>query len=274
MSLRNWVKSCVPPAVLARLRAIRARFAPPHPIQAFVYSDAREVREDIARKYGEVGDMLTYFAGHDVGVVHKWHHYIPLYERYFAPYRGRPVRLLEIGVSKGGSLWMWRRYFGPDAVIYGIDIDPACAAYDGVAGQVRIGSQVDVAFLHRVVDEMGGVDIVLDDGSHLMEHLPVTLEALFGRLSDGGLYMVEDLHTAYWREYGGGYGSRRNFFRYVDGIIADMHRWYHRHKLVHPAVSARCTGIHIHDSMVILEKGPVYPPVSSQVGTEAPASPN
>lgn len=266
MSLQARVKPFIPTFLLPLLRRARDRIYGRRSGYEFGSEDLDQIREDISRKYAYSGDVLNFFVGNDIGIVHKWHHYIPLYERYFAPFRGGPVRFLEIGVSKGGSLQMWRTYFGADAIIYGIDIDPNCLAYDGVAGQVRIGSQDDVAFLNRVVDEMGGVDIVLDDGSHQMKHLPVTLEALFGRLHSGGIYVIEDLHTAYWRDYGGGYRGRRNFFRYVGEVIADMHRWYHRHSLRHPAVSEGCSGIHVHDSMVIFEKGPVFPPVMSQVG--------
>ena len=99
-------------------------------------------------------------------MVHKWHHYLPIYEKYFSPYRDVAPKFLEIGVSKGGSLALWRKYFGSKATIFGIDRDLACQALDGENGQVRIGSQDDPDFLKNVVSEMGGVDIILDDGSH------------------------------------------------------------------------------------------------------------
>jgi hypothetical protein len=95
-----------------------------------------------------------------------------LYDRYFSPFRGRKTRFLEIGVNKGGSLQLWRKYFGDDAIIFGININPDCEKLNGLAGQVRIGSQIDRPFLESVIKEMGGVDIVLDDGSHHMQHIP------------------------------------------------------------------------------------------------------
>lgn len=269
MSVRAKIRPFIPDVVLQWKRRI---FPPDVLFGNFSYQGSEHPHADIAHKYSYNGEMLSCFSGDEDSIVHKWHHYIPLYDRYFAPFRGGRVRFLEIGVSMGGSLQMWRKYFGTDAVIYGIDINPACSRFDGVAGQVRIGSQDDPAFLHRVIDEMGGVDIVLDDGSHEMRHIPVTLETLFGRLSDGGIYMIEDLHTAYWRRYGGGYHAKRNFFRYLGEVIADLHRWYHRQGVVHPSVSAQCTGLHVHDSMVILEKGPVYPPVWSKIGMREAAA--
>ena len=237
-----------------------ATFQPPAPL------GLREgIVADVAAKYGPVGDLAPLFARHRGEGVDKWHHYLPLYERYLGPWRGRPLRFLEIGVFKGGSLEMWRKYFGPEAVIYGIDIDPTCARFDGRDGQVRIGSQDDRAFLGRVIDEMGGVDVVLDDGSHVMAHLRATLAALFPRLSQGGTYIVEDLHTAYWPQYGGGTGPE-NFYSTVRAMIDDMHHWYHDGAFAHPATAGQVTGIHIHDSMVVLEKGTPYRPVRSIVG--------
>jgi Methyltransferase domain len=220
---------------------------------------------DVAAKFGAASDIARLFAEHRGEGVDKWHHYLPLYERYLGPLRGRPLRFLEIGVFKGGSLEMWRKYFGPEAMIYGIDIDPTCARFDGRDGRVRIGSQADPEFLAKVVDEMGGVDVVLDDGSHVMAHIRASLAALFPRLSPGGTYIIEDLHTAYWPQYGGGMGPE-NFYGTVRAMVDDMHGWYHEAGVAHPATAGQVTGIHVHDSMVVLEKGTAHRPVRSFVG--------
>ena len=161
---------------------------------------------------------------------------------------------------------MWREYFGTNAVIFGIDIDPACAKISGVDAQIRIGSQDDPVFLKSVIDEMGGIDIVLDDGSHRMRHISESLKHLFPKLEDGGLYVIEDLHTAYWRSYQGGYYSKRNFFRTVGQLIDDMHSWYHRIGKKLPLVSGCLIGIHIYDSIVVLDKGTVQTPTHSRIG--------
>jgi hypothetical protein len=235
-------------------------------IESYAFEHGTDVRSHLRENYKYSGRLGEIFTGNKGNVVHKWHHYIPIYDRYFQPYVGKPVRFLEIGVSKGGSLQMWRDYFGEHAIIFGIDIDPACAKFDGQAGKVRIGSQTDETFLSRVIAEMGGVDVILDDGSHMMKHIPVTLKALFPQLAQGGLYMIEDLHTSYWIRFGGGYYHKRNFFHAVGQIVADMHHWYHRRNLRWPEVSRDCTAIHIHDSIVVLEKAKSFPPVHSQVG--------
>ncbi len=223
-----------------------------------------DIARDIRDKYGFDGDLSGLFAGHEGPEVHKWHHYIPLYDRYLSHWRGRPVRFLEIGVAKGGSLNMWRRYLGRDAVIFGIAVDPSCAAFDGQAGAVRIGSQDDPDLLMSVVDEMGGVDVVLDDGSHEMDHIRASLAALFPRLPKGGLYMIEDLHAAYWPAFGGGLDAAGNFFNDIRRMIDHMHVWYYDEAV--RGQESVPSGIHIHDSFVVLEKHAVYAPVHSRVG--------
>jgi cephalosporin hydroxylase len=224
---------------------------------------------DIREKYGFDGDLLEIFASVEGASVMKWHHYIPIYDRYFSRFRATGVRFLEIGVAGGGSLQMWRRYFGPDATIFGIDINPNCAAFDGKAGHVRIGSQTDADFLRDVVSEMGGVDVVLDDGSHVMNHVRRTLRLLFPLLSDNGVYMIEDMHTAYMPPYGGGIEAQANIYNDVRKIIDDMHRWYHSDGIYAPSLRDSVRGLHVHDSIVVLEKGRAYPPVYSTIPTQA-----
>lgn len=233
-----------------------------------------DVAADIRMKYGYEGALLDLYAKAGGRDVHKWHHYIPLYDRYFAPFRGKPVRFLEIGSWRGGSLAMWREYFGPEAVIFGIDIDPACAAFNGEAGQVRIGSQDDPEFLAQVVAEMGGIDIVLDDGSHRMNHVRESLRQLFPLLANDGIYMIEDLHCAYWQGFGGGLDAPGNFYtNFLPRLFDDMHRWYHDGKLNAPRFSRMVSGVHVHDSLVVLEKGPVHAPVNSICGASRGAAP-
>jgi len=196
-------------------------------IERYVFPKDGNVMQDLKDKFGSTGDLAQVFSSDRDSMVHKWHHYIPIYEKYFGKYRGQEVRFLEIGVYKGGSLGMWREYLGPNAVIFGIDIDQNCLKFTGVHAEVRIGSQDDSSFLSSVVLEMGGIDVVLDDGSHDMHRTLASLKILFPKLNNGGTYMVEDLHTAYWRGFGGGYHSKDNFFRIIPKLIDDIHSWYH-----------------------------------------------
>jgi hypothetical protein len=235
-------------------------------VKRFNFPTDGDIAENLRTTFGYSGDLVDIYTGTTGALVDKWHHYLPLYDRYFSAWRGKPLRFLEIGVSKGGSLAMWRKWFGPDAVIFGIDINKKCARYNGINGQVRIGSQADPEFLKAVVEEMGGVDVVLDDGSHRMEHVRASLDCLFPLLSIGGTYMIEDLHTAYFPGYGGGVDAPQNFFRVLGELTDDMHHWYHSKRRQHKYLSRWVTGIHVHDSVVVLDKNPVPRPTRSRVG--------
>ena len=267
MKLKTIAKPLIPNILMNWYRKKRAHEG----IKQFRFNRdcVSDVKRDIREKYEHDSELLDFFANNKGASVNKWHHYIPLYDRYFSFFRGQKIKFLEIGVGNGGSLQMWRKYFGDDATIFGIDINPKCEKLNGLAGQVRIGSQTDRCFLEAIVKEMGGVDIILDDGSHHMEHIPATLEYLFPHLSFGGIYMIEDLHTAYWRRHGGGHGAKSNFFKFAMDLIDDMHHWYHRSKLKQAAISKDCSGIHIHDSMLVLDKNKLFKPVHSQVGEDA-----
>lgn len=63
-------------------------------------------------------------------MIHKWIHYFDIYERLFEKFIGKEINILEIGVSHGGSLQMWKEYFGDKATIFGLDIDPLCKSFE------------------------------------------------------------------------------------------------------------------------------------------------
>lgn len=140
----------------------------------------------------------------------KWgdHWYCQHYERHFAHLRSKKITLIEIGIGGyddphqgGGSLRMWRRYF-PHGRIYGIDIFEKSSHNEKRIHTFR-GDQTDEKFLTQVILETGRPDLIIDDGSHINEHVIKTFQILFPLLADDGIYVIEDTHTSYWPEYGG-----------------------------------------------------------------------
>jgi hypothetical protein len=211
--------------------------------------------------------MHGLITAHDGRLVHKWPHYLDIYDRHFAPFLDmETVRILEIGVSHGGFLEILRKYFGDKAVLFGVDINPQCAVTDGNGISIRIGSQADPSFLNSVVDEMGGVDIVIDDGSHIAYHQKASLEILFPRLSIGGIYFAEDLHTAYWPGlFRGGFRRKGTFIEICKSLVDHVHRWYHPHK-VRERWKDNIKAIHFYDSIVVIDKGIVARPYHAKIG--------
>lgn len=212
-----------------------------------------------------VTDFAKLFFAHHGRVVHKWIHYLDIYDRHFSQYRNTPVKMLEIGVFKGGSLELWREYFGPDATIFGVDINPECAAFVTPPNQVRIGSQDDPEFLRSVVREMGTPDIILDDGSHIARHMRASFDTLFPLLREGGLYLMEDLHTSYVPvPYEGGYRRKGTAIERIKDMIDDMHGWYHTKPTTTPARD-QIGAIHMYDSLVVLEKRAIQRPAGIMI---------
>ena len=186
--------------------------------------------------------------------VFKWVHYLPIYEKHFQRYVNQTVTVLEIGCLHGGSLQMWKRYLGPHARIVGIDINPACAAHEEDQIHVRIGSQDDKAFLRKVAEEFGPFDIVIDDGSHICEHLIASFEVLYGFVKDNGIYVAADLHTNYWNGYGGGVRRTGTFIEHAKLLIDELNAYHTQGALDVTRFTNTTASIHFYDSMIFFEK--------------------
>lgn len=225
-------------------KALRDRAPPAQIIADFNIKEHRPPRSELEE---------IFFAG-DGRLVHKWVHYLEIYETHFARFRDTPVRMLEIGVFQGGSLDMWRHYFGDRATLFGVDIDPKCAEKVTPPNQVRIGSQADPDFLRQVVEEMGGVDIVLDDGSHRGADQWTSYRTLFPLLAENGLYAIEDLQTSYWAEdYEGGFGKRDTGIGLIKSVIDEIHGWYHE-EAENTLARDWAYGVHAYDGIAVIEK--------------------
>jgi hypothetical protein len=223
---------------------------------------------------GEDAGLVALFESHAGNKSDKWSHYPEIFERHLAPLRGKPVSLLEIGVFNGGSLQIWRRYFGAEARIVGVDIDPTSSLLIEDEAEIVIGDQADPAFLENLKARMPRLDVVIDDGGHHAHQQVATFEALYPHLSDGGIYIVEDLHTSYWPHFGGGFG-RESFIERAKRMIDLLHEWYwynpnfntyinplsEREQPMPVGDFAKSTfGLHFYDSMLVIEKRAQHEP--------------
>jgi hypothetical protein len=139
--------------------------------------------------------LRTYFDAIKEGPgVWKWLHYFELYHRHLQKFVGRPVTVVEVGVYSGGSMLMWRHYFGHDCRVHGVDIQEECKVYEGSHTTIHIGDQADRAFWKRFRESVPAVDVLIDDGGHQPEQQMVTLEEMLHHLRPGGVYICEDLY--------------------------------------------------------------------------------
>jgi len=140
------------------------------------------------------GRLERYFDAHRTGAgIWKWRHYFPIYERHFSKFRGTDFHFLEIGIYSGGSLCMWRDYFGPAAHIYGVDIQPDCKVYETDRTKIFIGDQSDPSFWEEFRSRVPTLDVVVDDGGHTFHQQAISFEQLLPHLRSGGVYLCEDV---------------------------------------------------------------------------------
>jgi len=211
--------------------------------------------------------LEEYFHNNRRNIIHKWTHYFDIYHRHFQKFVGTDCAIMEIGVSQGGSLQMWKHYFGDKARIFGIDILPECKQFEEDQIEIFIGSQVDRKFLTEIKAKIPKIDILIDDGGHTMEQQIATFEVLFDHISEHGIYLCEDTHTSYWDEYGGGYQKPGTFIEYTKKLIDQLHA-YHQFEAENAATDFTKTAhsIHFYNSIVVIEKAPRKPLVAIKTG--------
>jgi hypothetical protein len=227
-----------------------------------------------------MNDLFSFFAQRrNTRPMHKWHHYFEVYDRLFTPFRFSNPTVLEIGVQGGGSLEMWRWYFGDAARIYGMDVDPNSRRNEDVATKVFVGDQGDRNFLRDVRRQIGVADIVIDDGAHMANQQIASFEELYSMLSENGVYIVEDTHTAVW---GGRYNDRQDgqtILSFAFNCCARLMEWSGRPEhfqqlmtdqnvQLTDKVSEFCRttqSISFHDSLIVFERGRRMVPRHEQI---------
>ncbi len=206
-------------------------------------------------------EFEKFFFNNKKNIINKWDHYFEIYERYFRKYKNQDIVLLEIGVSNGGSLKMWKNYFGKNSKIYGLDIDPRCKEFESGNVEIFIGSQIDLQFLKEIKNKIPKVDILIDDGGHFMNQQIISFNELFGHIKDDGVYLCEDTHTSYWLFFGGGYKRRGTFLEYSKKIIDQLHASHSEQKELRPnKFTFSVDSIHYYDSVVVIQKKKRNPP--------------
>ena len=142
--------------------------------------------------------------GDEVGAKHN---YTPLYDFIFRNLKSRDIRVLEIGLLRGGpelgnsadrptssppSIQMWLEYFEAAKVI-GFDISDFSRFQTERFSFMR-GDSGNEENLRELIHQHGPFDIVLDDASHASFHQLKAFELIFPTLPSGGIYIIEDLH--------------------------------------------------------------------------------
>lgn len=217
-----------------------------------------------------MNDIEKYFHDNPGYLITKWDSYFEAYDKHFSRFRGKEVVILEIGVFHGGSLKMWKHYFGEKATIIGVDINPECKKFEEEGIKVYIGSQEDREFLKYLKKEVPKIDVLIDDGGHTMTQQITTFEEMYGHLSTEGVYLCEDVHTSYFEEFGGGYRKESTFIEYTKKLIDQLNAWHSKNKEEFDVEEITLTtkSMHFYESIVVLERGDVKRPEYQATGKQ------
>jgi hypothetical protein len=212
-------------------------------------------------------NLWDYFQNNTGKKITKWTHYFWVYEKHFAHLRDKEFKMLEIGVLNGGSLEMWRNYF-PKAKIVGIDINPDCRDHEQVDKNifVRIGDQSNEEFLQSLIDEFGEFDLILDDGSHHVDHVNRTFQYLYPNLKDGGIYSIEDTHAAYWSSHGGSINAPESINNVAKDMIDSINADHARGQKTPDYYTKNVKCMTVYDSIIVFDKGNVGDKYPQEIG--------
>ena len=139
-------------------------------------------------------------------------------------YKNKKIIFVEIGIQNGGSLDIWSEYFSNDSTIIGIDINPECKKFERDNIKIFIGNQSDENFWIDFFNKVGKVDIILDDGGHTNLDQITTLVNCFKNINDQGLFVTEDTHTSYIKDYNS--DKKFSFINFSKKIIDDINFRY------------------------------------------------
>ena len=155
----------------------------------------------------------------------KYINYFHIYDSLLNKYRNKKIKFVEIGVFSGGSLFMWKNFFGKKAKIIGVDLNPDINRFKKYGFNIEVGDQSDGKFWKKFFKKYGEVDIILDDGGHTNYQQILTLNNCIPFIKDNGILITEDVHTSYIKKkwYN---PSKYSFVNYSKKLIDDINSRY------------------------------------------------
>lgn len=154
----------------------------------------------------------------------KWEKYFDVYDEVLSGYKNKKITIVEVGVHNCGSLEVWKKFLGHDARIIGIDANPECKKFEKEGYEIFIGDQTDSLFWENFFNEVGPIDILIDDGGHTNEQQIKTVINCIKNINDDGLLITEDTHTSYQKEFGN--PSKYSFINFAKKLADDINFTY------------------------------------------------
>ena len=185
----------------------------------------------------------------------KWSNYFVIYENLFKKFVNKRIIFVEIGVGNGGSLFMWKKFFGNKARIIGIELNPDAKKLEKFGFEIFIGDQSDPLFWKKFYNKVGKIDVLLDDGGHKNIQQITTFMESYNNIKQNGIIVVEDTHTSYMKKKGFKNPSNYSFINFCKLIVENLHR---RNPSINKnlnILSKKIESIYFYDSIVSINFG-------------------
>ena len=179
----------------------------------------------------------------------KYKKYFSNYDEILSRFKDKDIKIIEIGVQDGGSLKIWQEYFGQNSKIFGIDLNPQCKRIEKGNIKIFIGSQSSKTFWTKLFDQIGKVDLIIDDGGHTNAQQIITAVNCIPNIKDGGMLITEDVHSSYLRRFGN--PSKYSFINFIKKTIDDINSLYPKLKKFNFSLNQFIYSIQNFESMVV-----------------------
>ena len=154
----------------------------------------------------------------------KWNNYFDIYENLFQKFLKKNIKIVEVGIGDGGSLFMWKNFFGKKAKVIGIELNPDAKKLEKKGFKIFVGDQSSPIFWKNFYKKVGNIDILIDDGGHTNLQQVTTLMESINHIKPGGMILVEDTHTSYMKNKGFKNPSKYSFINFTSSLIEIIHR--------------------------------------------------
>jgi hypothetical protein len=182
----------------------------------------------------------------------KWSNYFNIYENIFKKFINKKIKVVEIGIGDGGSLFMWKKFFGKKAEIIGIELNPEAKRLEKYGFKIFNGDQSNPNFWKKFFKKVGKIDILIDDGGHTNFQQITTLMESLKNINNGGMIVFEDTHTSFMKNSGFRNPSKYSFINFTTSLIEIIHRRNPMLKKKMNFFSEKIYSLNFYDSITVI----------------------
>ena len=182
----------------------------------------------------------------------KWNNYFEIYENLFQKFLKKKITIVEVGIGDGGSLFMWKNFFGKKAKIIGIELNPESKKLEKKGFKIFNGDQSSKDFWKSFYKKIGKIDILVDDGGHTNIQQITTLIESINYVKPGGMIIIEDTHTSFMKNKDFKNPSKYSFINFTSSLIEVIHRRNPNLKKELNFISKKINSIEYYDSITVI----------------------